>query len=295
VSLRDGGLHRRGVLLVAGAATCWSTGGLLARLIETDPWTTIFWRGMFCALFLLGVMTIADRGRVRELFRRMGWAGLALAVCFATASTCFIMALDRTSVANTLIIQSTGPFAAGLLGWLWMGERVRAQGWLAMAAALAGTAIMVSGSLATGSVEGDLLAFAIALAFAAATVVVRRHRDVRMTPAACLAAVFAALFALPRAAPLAASPGDVGLLALFGAGQLGIGLILFTAGARLIPVAEASLVAVLETILGPVWVWALLGETPGFRSLVGGAIVLSALSAHTALELRAARSAPRAA
>jgi drug/metabolite transporter (DMT)-like permease len=295
VSLPDGGIRRRGLLLVAAAATCWSTGGLIARLVDPDPWTTIFWRGTFCALFLLGVLAVTDRGRLRELFRRMGWPGIAMALCFATASTCFIVALERTSVANTLIIQSTGPFAAGLLGWLWMGERVRAHGWLAMTAALGGSAIMVSGSFASGTIEGDLLAFVIALAFATATVVVRRHRDIRMAPAACLAAVFAALFALPSATPLEVSAGDLGLLALFGAGQLGIGLILFTAGAQLIPAAEASLVAVLESILGPVWVWVLLGESPGVRSLIGGAIVLSALAAHTALELREERSAPPAA
>jgi drug/metabolite transporter (DMT)-like permease len=91
--------------------------------------------------------------------------------------------------------------------------------------------------------------------------------------------------ALP-ARPASADAGDLALLALFGAGQLGLGLILFTAGARRIPVAEASLIAVLESVLGPVWVWLALGENPGAPSLVGGAIVLGALAGHTAADLR---------
>ncbi|HET6366228.1 MAG TPA: EamA family transporter, partial [Pseudomonadales bacterium] len=81
-------------------------------------------------------------------------------------------------------------------------------------------------------------------------------------------------------------PADLALLALFGAAQLGFGLVLFTAGARLIPVADASLIAVLESVLGPVWVWLALGETPAPAALVGGAIILTALVIHTALEQR---------
>src|SRR3990172_9907095 len=100
---------------------CWSSGGLIARLATTDGWTTVFWRSFFCALFLLAVVTLRERASVGPVFRRVGLAGVAMALCFATASTCFIMALGRTSVANVLIIQSTAPFMAGLIGWLWVG------------------------------------------------------------------------------------------------------------------------------------------------------------------------------
>ena len=264
---------------------CWSSGGLIARLATTDGWTTIFWRSLFCALFLFAVVTLHERASVGPVFRRVGLAGVAMALCFATASTCFIMALGRTSVANVLIIQSTAPFMAGLIGWLWMDERVASRTWAAMTAALVGSALMVSGSVGQRSLAGDLLAFVTAFAFAGATVIVRRHHGVRMLPAACLAAAFAASFAFPQAAPGNAGARDLALLALFGAGQLGLGLILFTAGARLIPVAEASLIAVLETILAPIWVWLVVGESPAPQSLAGGAVVLGALAVHTALDL----------
>jgi len=286
----------RGVLLVAGAALCWSSGGLLARLVDTDTWTTVFWRGIFCAAFLLVVTGAQARGapsaRAGGRAGTLGWPGLAMAVCFATASTCFINALARTSVANTLIIQSTSPFIAGLLGWLWLGERVGRRTWLAMAAALAGTALLASRSWAAGSLAGDLLALVTAAVFATAAVIVRRYREVNMAAAAGLAGLLGAAFAWWPARPGAADVQDLALLALFGCAQLGLGLILFTAGARLIPVAEASLIAVLESVLGPIWVWLALGETPSPASLAGGAIVLGALVVHTALDLRAARPAP---
>ena len=279
------GTRRLGFWLVTAAAICWSTGGLITRLVATDAWTTIFWRSVFCAAFLAAAVIIAQRGRLADVIRDTGWPGVLMAACFATASTCFIMALSRTSVANTLVIQSLSPFIAGLLGWLCLGERVRRRTWVAMGVALAGTVVMLWGSAGAGSRMGDLLALATATAFAGATVIVRWHRSVPMVAAAALASALSGLISLGEAAPSTAGARDLVLLALFGAGQLGVGMLLFTAGARLIPVAEASLIGVLECVLGPVWVWLAVGERPGAFSLLGGAIILSALVAHTAADL----------
>jgi drug/metabolite transporter (DMT)-like permease len=280
------------MLLVAGAATCWSSGGLIARLVTTDPWTTTLWRCVFSAAFLILVVGLVRRQGVIRQWRAIGWPGFGVAACMATASTCFILSLSRTSVANTLILMSVGPWVAGLLGWLLLGERVRPRTWLTMGVALAGVAVMVSGSYGAGRLAGDVLAIVMASAFAMATVLVRRHPDVQMTPAAALAAVLAAVAVLPMASPLAVSPRDLGLLAFFGIGQFGVGFLLFMAGARLIPVAETSLIGMLETVLGPLWVWLLLGEAAGVRSIVGGAVILGALALHTLLDLAtpAARS-----
>jgi drug/metabolite transporter (DMT)-like permease len=287
--------RRRGRLLVAAAAVFWSAGGLMTRTVDTDAWTTVFWRGLFCGAFLVTVTALRARRDTVATFVGMGGSGLGMAMCFAAASTCYIMALHRTSVANVLIIQSLSPFLAGLLGWACMGERVAGRTWVAMSAALAGSAIMVSryfyAAPAAGSLAGDLLAFSVALSFAIATVFLRRRPQVEMLPAAALAALLTALVAAFAARPRSASAGDLALLALFGAAQLGLGMILFTAGARRIPVAEASLIAVLESVLGPVWVWLALGENPGLPSLVGGVIVLAALAGHTLADLRRERRA----
>jgi len=286
--------RRRGRLLVAAAAVCWSAGGLMARLVDTDPWTTVFWRGIFCATFLTTVTALRERDRTARVFAAMGATGLGVAVCFAIGSTCFIMALDRTAVANVLIIQSLSPFIAGLLGWAWMGERVADRTWIAMSVALVGSAIMLSRyfhpTSAMGSLSGDVLAFTVASSFAGAIVLLRRGRQIQMLPAAALAALLTSVVASLSARPASADPRDLLLLAVFGAGQLGFGMILFTTGARRIPVAEASLIAVLESVLGPVWVWLFLGENPGLRSALGGTIVLAALAGHTLADLRVERS-----
>jgi len=278
---------RRGALLVACAAVCWSSGGLITRLVATSPWTTSLWRSLFASLFLALVLRIIwGRGIFAE-WRKL--PVLAAAACMALSSTCFIFSLAHTSVANTLILMSTGPYVAGLLGWLLLGERVAPRTWLSMSVALAGAVVMVSNSYGRGAIVGDLLAIVMASSFAVATVLVRRHPEIQMAPAAVLATMLTFLVALPMAAPLETSPRDLVLLAFFGVGQFGAGFLLFMAGARLLPAAETSLIGMLEVVLGPTWVWLALSERPGAATLTGGALILGALLANTLLGLRPRR------
>jgi drug/metabolite transporter (DMT)-like permease len=276
---------RRGAVLVACAAVCWSSGGLIARLVSTGPWTTSLWRSLFASLFLIVVLWALRRRSIFAQWRAGGRPVLAVAVCMAMASTCFIFSLAHTSVANTLILMSTGPYVAGLLGWLLLGERVAPRTWLTMGVALAGAVVMVSNSYGRGAIVGDLLAIVMAGSFAVATVLVRRHPEIEMAPAAALATTLTALIALPLADPFSTTPRDLALLAFFGVGQFGVGFLLFMAGARLLPVAESSLIGMLEVVLGPLWVWLVLGERPDAMSLTGGALILLALLANTVVDL----------
>jgi drug/metabolite transporter (DMT)-like permease len=266
---------------VACAAVCWSSGGLIARLVTTSSWTTSLWRSLFAALFLATVLSVARRRNIIAQWRDGGRPVLATAVCMALASTCFIFSLAHTSVANTLMLMAMGPFVAGLLGWMLLGERVVPRTWLAMGVALVGAVVMVSESHARGTVVGDVLAIVMATSFAVATVLVRRHPEIQMAPAAALATALTALVALPLADPLATAPRDLALLAFFGVGQFGVGFLLFMAGARLIPAAESSLIGMLETVLGPLWVWLLLNERPTAATVTGGGLILAALAANT--------------
>jgi drug/metabolite transporter (DMT)-like permease len=280
---------RRGVLLVACAAVCWSSGALIARLVTTGPWTTNLWRSAFASLFLSAVLwMVRGRGIVGQ-WRDGGRPVLAVAACMATASTCFIFSLAHTSVANTLILMSTGPYVTALFGFLWLGERVAPRTWLTMGIALAGAVIMVSDSYRRGTVLGDVLAIAMSASFAVATVLVRRHPEIQMAPAAALATALTALVALPLADPLSAAPRDLALLAFFGIGQFAVGFLLFMAGARLIPAAESSLIGMLEIVLGPLWVWLVLSEHPGAASLLGGALIFTAVLAPSVVRLLAPR------
>lgn len=281
--------ERWGSLLVFLSALMWSFGGAIARFIDTqDNWTVVFWRSVWAAAFLIGFMLWRDgwRGTV-ALFRGMGLPGLAVALCFATASTTFIVALSYTTVANILLMQAGVPLLAAFLAWILFRETVSTATWIAIAAVIAGVAIMVSESLG-GAVSpiGDGLALLIAVVFSIATVITRRFAHVRMTPATCLGTLLAAAFAASQTSGFAVSGRDMGFLFAFGVINLGLGLAFFATGARMVPAAVAALLGTFEPLLGPIWVWLVHGEVPSARTMVGGAVVFIALIIHIALEAR---------
>ncbi|KGF70316.1 membrane protein [Hoeflea sp. BAL378] len=274
---------RRGAALVFGAALAWSFGGAIARGLEVaDPWTIIAWRSAFAAVFLLGFMLWRDgpAGTVR-LFRTMGMPGIGVALCFATASISFVVALGYTTVANILLMQAGVPLIAALLGVVFLREAVDRVTWAAILAVIAGIAVMVSDSFAASvSFVGDGLALLIAVVFAAATVITRRFSGVRMTPAVCLGVMIGTLVGVVLSSGLIVSARDFGLLFLFGALNLGLGMAMFATGARLIPSALAALISTMEPVFGPVWVWLIHAEVPAPRTLMGGGVVFLALVAH---------------
>lgn len=284
--------HRRGAILVLGAAFCWSSGGLIARHIEADVWTQAAGRGFFAAITLLLFLLVRDGRNSWALFKALGLPGIVVACCFGSASLSFVIALKHATVALILVIQSTAPFIAAIIAWIWMREP---PGWirtLAMLVALFGVWQMVSGGESGGDALGIALSCVIAVAVGLATVMVRRYQAIRMTPAMCLAATLIMTAGLVMREPLPVSVNDVGLLFLFGAVQLAIGLIWFSSGARLIPAGEAALLGLLECVLGPLWVWIFLDEDPGTQALIGGALTLAAVAGNTLYDMaRASRAA----
>jgi len=286
LSLRE---ERKGWLLVFLSALMWSFGGAIARFIENgDNWTVIFWRSVWAALFLVGFMIWRDGRRgTLKLFANMGLPGVAVGVCFATASISFIVALTYTTVANILLMQAGVPLLAALIAWALFGEKVSLATWVAIAAVIAGIAVMVSDSFsASVSMVGNGLALLIAFSLAVATVLTRRYANVRMTPATCLGTVIAAVAAAFLASDFTVTARDMGFLFAFGVINLGLGLALFATGARLVPAAIAALLGTFEPLLGPIWVWLIHDEVPSARTIVGGTIVFVALLVHIGLEFR---------
>ncbi len=274
---------RLGALLVLGAAVTWSFGGMIARYLQvTDSWAIVSWRSCFASLFLLVFMLLRDGLRgTRQLFVSMGWPGVGMGLCVALASASFVVALSHTTVANILLMQAGAPLIAALLGWALFRERVSGPTWAAILAVILGVAVMVSAS-SGGQVSllGNALALLTTLCFTCAVLITRRFAHVRMMPAVCFGMAVAAIAGALMAHSLQASPRDMGLLFVFGALNLGLGMAFFVSGGPKVPASIVALLSTLETVLGPIWVWLAHGETPGARTLLGGVIVFGALLAH---------------
>jgi len=286
--------HRRGLLLMVGATLCWSTAGMMVRNLDLhDGWEITFWRSLFMTVFILGVLVVQYRGEMLRRIRAVGMPGLIAGALWALMYTCFILALGLTTVANVLVIASITPFASALLGRLVLGEHVAGRTWVAMLAAFCGIVMMFMAALDRGGLLGNLVALVIPFAFAVNVVILRRmEAHVDMIPTLIVSGLLSMAIMLPLALPLAPTTKDLGLLAIMGVVQLGIGVLMMIRATQVLAAAEVGLLAVLETLFGTFFAWAVVGERPGATALLGGAVVVGALVINELFALRERTRAP---
>jgi len=281
--------HRIAVLLMIGATMCWASAGVLVRNMRlTDGWEITFWRSLFMTIFLGGWLALQHRGSVLAKVHAVGLPGLISAVLLTAMYVGFILALSQTTVANTLVVTSSAPFFSALFGSLALRERVAGRTWLAMTVATSGIVLMFVEALSGEGWKGMLLALVVPVAFGINVVILRRmHASVDMIPGILLSGVLSMAVTLPMALPFEANGPDLGLLAVMGALQLGLGCALMVIASRHLAAAEIGLTSILEIVFGTLSVWLLVGERPGSAALLGGAMVIGALAANQLVALRA--------
>ena len=278
--------HARGYLIALAGVLILSPDTLLIRLAAVDPFTLSVARGALGGLVVLALVAVTDRRGFGGQFRGIGRWGWTVALLQGGGLMLFVLAMEYTTAANVLIVFATTPLIAAVMGWAFLGERVPGVTWAAILASVAGLVIVTSGSLGTVHVLGDLLALLDAISLAAFYVVVRRQREISMVPAVGLGMFVGAALALPFAA-FPAITAEQGLWIVIGSAiVLPLPVILLTTGARYLAAPEVPMLALLETVIGPLWVWLALGEEPGARSLIGGAVIVTALFLHALLRLR---------
>ncbi len=288
---------RRAVALALMVVTpvLWSLAGVLARQIESaGAFEMAFWRSSFAAVFVFVALSLLQGPRPFATLRAAGTAGLVSGVMWAVMFTCFIVALTLTTVANVLVVSSLGPLCTALLAWLMLREPIPARSWVAIAAASTGMGAMFGAGFTADDprhVAGLALALTIPIAGAINIVVLRKsaaHLD--LMPAVMLGALISAVLTLPFALPFAASARDLLVLGALGVFQLGVPCLLLVLVSRTLTAPEIALLALLEVVLGPLWTWLGAGEVPGRATLLGGAVVLSALAGNELAALRRRRA-----
>lgn len=270
-------LRRRGIALIIASALLWSVSGLFTRAIPADLWTMQFGRSLAGGLFLLA-LALGQNGRATaRLFFGVGWLGLAAVPVLALSMICFIAAMRTTTVAQVMIVYATQPFASAAVAWLLLREPMGRRTMIASLAALAGVALTFTGASGGGQWLGSLLALLMVATFSFVLVLARSRHEISMTALNCLACLACAAFCWPLSKTRGLSTENILLLAAFGVLTIGLGLALLMQGARHVPAGEASLFSTTDVPLSPLWVWLVYGEQPTFWTLVGGAVVISAL------------------
>ena len=292
-SAAEAAAYRRGLSLMFTATLFTSIAGVVLRLVEdADGWQVLFYRSAALVLTLLPFIAWRYGTRAGAAFRAVGRSGLMVAVCLAGAFSLFIFALLETTVANVVFTVGLSPFFAAIFAWVVLREALAPSTLAAMAASLAGIALMVGDGLARGTLLGNALALGACLCYAAALVAMRKGQAVDMIPAVCLAGLLAAVVAAVMAPNgLAVSGRDLGLAATLGVVQLGFQYILLTVAIRHVPAAEVALIGRASLVLAPIWVWLGVGEVPSALTLAGGAVIFLAITSHGVLAIRRSRAA----
>ena len=273
--------HTKSVGLLLGVALCWSLAGVLFKHVPWPGLAAAGGRGLIAALFLLAASW-------RSL--RFTWSPLQLgaAAAYAACTVLFSLANKMTTAANAILLQYTAPVWVALLGAWLLGERTTRTDWLAIAAVLGGLAVFFYEGLQVGQVGGLVVALASGVGFAVMTILMRKQKDTSALESIILGNLIGFAVGLPALARAPAMPADGWLaLGLLGLVQLGLAYLLYARAIRHVTALEAVLIPVLEPILNPVWVMIDQGERPSRFALLGGAIVLGAVTLRALISLRA--------
>lgn len=264
--------------------TLWSTAGVVSRQLESAAsFEVTFWRSFFCGLTLVLVLAVQKGpvGLVR-LVRSMGLPGLLSGLFWATMFTCFMVAIQLTSVTNTLLIVSLAPlFAAILARWI-LGEPISRVTAISILVAGIGLWWMLREGLSGDGLLGVVIALGTPIAAASNLVLLRRFRGgVSLIPAVMLGGIFSALLMLPLIFPLRATESDLAWLAFLGVFQLAVPCSLMVWLSRYLPAQEIALLSLFEVVLGPIWAWLWGGEVITVVTLQGAGLILGALILNT--------------
>ncbi len=274
--------HTRAVGLLVLAALCWSLGGLLIKAVIWPPLAVAGGRGFIAALFLLAT----NRG-LKFHFSR---AQLIGALGYAACTVSFCVATKLTTAANAILLQYTAPVWVALFGAWFLGERATRADWITIVVVLGGMTLFFADSLELTAVLGNTIAVLSGVAFAAMTIALRKQKDGSPVESIILGNLLAFLVGLPWIvqAPALSVSGWFSLITL-GVVQLGISYWLYARAIKHVTALEAVLIPVIEPVLNPVWVLMMMGERPSKLALVGGAVVLTAVTLRALASIRGPR------
>jgi drug/metabolite transporter (DMT)-like permease len=274
--------HGQAIALLVVCTLMWSIAGLVSRQLEQAQSVEVtFWRSLFCLLAMSVGIVWHWRSKAFQMLWAIGRWGLFSGAMWAVMFTCFMIALTRTSVANTVVVMSLAPLLAALMARLFLKSAIEKSTWFAIAVAGIGVWWMVREGISTEGLEGMLIAAGVPLASAANLVVLRAQRaQVDLIPAVLVGALMSCAVTLPWAMPFEASHNDLAWLALLGIVQLAIPCALLVWVARFLPPHEIALICLLEVVLGPIWAWLGADEKMPATTVQGGLLVIGGLAVN---------------
>ena len=276
-----------GMFLMIICCITISTSPLIFRSVENaDIWQINIYRSFSWISALSLILLVKYRTRIINKIFAIGRWGILAGVFLASAQTCYIYALDNTTVANVVFILSAVPFVTALIAYIFLKEIIKTPTIVMMFFAVIGVFIMVNEGVNTGNTFGNIMAILTLLCFACFPVILRKNRHIDMIPTLIVPAIIIGVIGfIIKGNDILISNNDMALSFIWGGILNGIAHSIFIIATRHLMAAEITLFMLLEFSLAPLWVWYFIGETPAVNTLYGGSIVMSALALLTFYEL----------
>ena len=278
--------QQKGSLLAFVAVMLITPDSLLIRLSNIETWGMLFYRGAIpFVIVLIGLLIFYNKNFLNAFFN-VGYTGIFYTISFAICNITFLVSIQNTNVANTLVMVATAPMLSAILGGIFLKEMPDKKTWIAIILTFLSALYIFYDSIQLGNFFGDFMGFVTATGLAVNAVLVRSAKDRDLLPAAVSGKLCVAIFAFFFVDSFSLVGNDMIYIPLMCILCVAIPFVLVTIAPRFIPAAEVNLFFLLETIIGPVWVWMIIKEQPSLETIQGGIVIISTIAIHSFLKLK---------
>ena len=278
--------QKKGMLLAFTAIMFITPDSLFIRLANINSWNLIFYRGLipFLVVFI-GLIFIYKTKLLKELINN-SWHGIAYAAVFTITNIVFVISIENTNVANTLIMIAMAPMLSAIISFIFLKENPDQKTWIAITITTLAVIYIFYDALDAGDLLGNFLGLIAAMGLAIGANIIRSAKKMSLVPSAMLGKLMVALIALLFVDQIKLEGNDLIIVPLMCIMCVAIPFVLVTLAPRYITAAEVNLFFLLETIFGPLWVWLVIREQPSIETIIGGGIIIATIAIHSTLALK---------
>ena len=278
--------QQKGSLLAFVAVMFITPDSLFIRLSSIDTWSLVFYRGAIPFVTVFLAMLIIYKQNFFTMLFNSGYHGIIYILTFSVTNITFVVSIQNTNVANTLVMIAMAPMLSAILGAIFLKEPPDKKTWIAIGITFLAAVYIFYDSLQLGNIYGDILGLITALGLAVGAVTIRSAKKKNLVPAAVVGKMFVAIFAIFFVESFVLEQKDLIIVPLMCLMCVAIPFVLVTIAPRFIPAEEVNLFFLLETIIGPLWVWLIIKEQPSIETIQGGFIIILTIAIHSFLKLK---------
>ena len=278
--------QQKGSLLAFIAVMFITPDSLFIRLASVDTWSLVFYRGIIPFFTVLVGMLLIYKANFFKMLLTSGHHGIIYIITFSITNIAFVVSIQNTNVANTLVMIAMAPMLSAILGAIFLKEMPDSKTWTAIGVTFIAAIYIFYDSLQLGNIFGDLLGLVCALGLAVGAVTIRSAKTKNLVPAAVVGKLLVAVFAIFFIETYSLVGKDLLIVPLMCVMCVAIPFVLVTIAPRFIPAEEVNLFFLLETIVGPIWVWMVIKEQPSLETIQGGIVIILTIAIHSFLKLK---------